>query len=361
MATQEYQADLLWALEMLAWDADLMPQAARLLARLAAETPPRRTGNRPDSALRQVFPQTYAPLSRRFEVIDRILQAYPAVGWNLLLQLAPHAHDISEPSPHPLWRDFMPERIEPLTPREVFKANQEVEKRLLDNAGQDAGRWASLLARWSNFDPAWRLPAVEVLARVAPTVEDPLAREHLRDGLRGLVRKHRNFAQADWALDEEDLVPLEAILDGMTAGSAAERRRWLFQTPGFLSMHSSYEETAGQLRSAQQEAVEDLLAELDDHSIIAFAETIRLRRDFGDAIGCSTVSHVRKRRLLAIALDLDGDVGAELSSGLLFGLSRAPGQPRLEALWDEGVTARWSDRALLRIALQLPGNEFDLG
>ncbi len=75
MATQEYLADLLWTLEMLARDADLMPQAARLLARLVAETPPRLTGNRPDSSLRQVFvsrfPQTYAPLSRRFEVIDR--------------------------------------------------------------------------------------------------------------------------------------------------------------------------------------------------------------------------------------------------------------------------------------------------
>ena len=360
MATQEYQADLLCALEMLAWDADLMPQAALLLARLVAETPPRRTGNRPDPALRQVFvswfPQTYAPLSRRFEVIDRILQTYPAVGWNLLLQLAPHAHDISEHSPHPLWRDFMPERIEPLTPREVFKANQEVEKRLLDNAGHDVGRWASLLDSWSNFDPPWRAAAVEVLAQVAPMVEEPLAREHLRDRLRSLVRKHRNFAQADWALDEEDLVPLDAILGGMTGGSAAERRRWVFQTADFLSMHS-FEETARKIQSVQQEAAEDLLAELDDDGIIAFAETIRLKRNFGDTIGCSIVPHVRKRRLLAIALDLDGDVGAELSSGLLFGLCREPGQPWLEALWDEGVTARWSDRALLRMALQLPGNE----
>ena len=80
----------------------------------------------------------------------------------------------------------MPERIEPLTPREVFKANQEVEKRLLDNAGHDVGRWASILNRWSNFDPAWRVAAVEVLVRVAPIVEEPLAREHLRDQLRSL-------------------------------------------------------------------------------------------------------------------------------------------------------------------------------
>ena len=171
MTTQEYQADLLWALEMLAWDADLLSQAARLLARLTAETPPRRTGNRPDGSLRKVFlswiPQTYAPLARRFEVVDRILQAYPAIGWNLLLQLAPQSYDTSEPSPHPLWRDFMPEEgVEPLTRRELFKANSEVEKRLLDNAGEDAGRWASLLDAWSNFDPDWRAAAVKVLARV---------------------------------------------------------------------------------------------------------------------------------------------------------------------------------------------------
>ena len=88
-------------------------------------------------------------------------------------------------------------------------------------------------------------------------------------------------------------------------------------------MHSSYEETARQIRSAQLEAAEDLLAKLDDDGIIAFAETIRLKRDFGDAIGCLTVLDVRKRRLLAISLDLDGEVGTELSSGLLFGVPRA--------------------------------------
>ena len=64
----------------------------------------------------------------------------------------------------------MPERLEPLTPREVFKANREVEKRLLDNAGHDAGRWASLLDSWPNFDPAWRAEAVKLLGQVAPAV-----------------------------------------------------------------------------------------------------------------------------------------------------------------------------------------------
>ena len=361
MTTQEYQADLLWALEMLAWDADMLPQAARLLARLVAETPTRRTGNRPGASLRRVFlswyPQTYASLSRRFEVIDRILHAFPAVGWNLLLQLAPHAHDTTEPSPHPLWRDFMPERLEPLTRREVFKANREVEKRLLDNAGHDVGRWASLLDGWSNFDPAWRAEAGRALAQVAPAVREPAEREYLRDRLRSLVRKHRNFAQADWALDEEDLTPLESVLNRMTAGTAAERRRWLFQTPDFMSPNADFHEMGQQLRAAQREAVEDLLGELDDEGLVAFAGTVRLQRDLGMMAGLSSLSPSRKRRLLETTLDLDGDTGAEFSSGLIVGVCEDVGFSALDKLWDEAATGRWSDRALLRIALLMPSNE----
>ena len=93
------------------------------------------------------------------------------------------------------------------------------------------------------------------------------------------MRKHRNFAQADWALDEEDLTPLEAVLNRMTAGTAAERRRWLFQTPDFMSPNADFHEMGQQLRAAQREAVEDLLGELDDDGIIAFADTVRLKRE----------------------------------------------------------------------------------
>ena len=39
------------------------------------------------------------------------------------------------------------EGVEPLTRRKLFKANGEVEKRLLDNAGEDAGRWALAAGR----------------------------------------------------------------------------------------------------------------------------------------------------------------------------------------------------------------------
>ena len=188
-------------------------------------------------------------------------------------------------------------------------------------------------------------------------MRDETHREYLRDRLRSLIRKHRNFADADWALEESDLAPLEAVLNSMTAGSAAERRRWLFQSPDFMSMRADFEEMAERLRAAQREAAEDLLAELDDPGIQAFAATVRLKRDLGMAIGLAGVADERKRRLLAATIDLEGEVAGDLSSGLIVALCHSGGPGALDALWQEAAAAAWGVRALLRIALLMPGNE----
>jgi transcriptional regulator with XRE-family HTH domain len=360
MTTQEYQANLLWALELLAWSEELFPRAGILLARLVAEDPGGRTGNRPASALRRVFvswyPQTYAPLARRLDVIDRIVQEFPAVGWNLLLQLAPQLHDTSDPSPHPVWRDFMPDQVEPVTQHAVYKANSAIERRLLDNVGEEVGRWLSLLDSWTNFSPAWRENAVQRLTHFATALNDPAAREPLRDRLRSLIRKHINFVDADWAMSAEELTPLQVILDSMTIGSAVERWRWAFQaTDQFMSPSYSYEEMNQRLVAAQAEAAVELLDELDDASLLAFAETIRFKVYLGMGIGQGGATPARKQALLRLALDLDGETGSELSRGLLIGLY--PDAQSLEALWSLAIEEHWSERALLRIALAMPVNE----
>jgi transcriptional regulator with XRE-family HTH domain len=360
LTTQEYQSDLLWALELLAWSEDLLPRAALLLARLSAEDPGGRTLNRPASALRRVFlawyPQTYAPLGRRLEVIDRIVEAHPEVGWNLLLQLAPQFHDTTDPSPHPVWRDFMPDRVEPVTSHAVFKSNTAVEHRLLDNAGDNVQRWLSLLDSWTNFSPAWREEAVVQLTHFALGLDNPADREPLRDRLRSLIRKHINFAEADWAMSVDDLAPLQVILDGMTIGSAVERWRWAFQaTDQFMSPSLSYEEMNQRLLNVQSEAAAELLAELDDAGLIEFAETIRFQLNLGIVIGQGSAPPGRKEALLRLALDLDGDAGFELSRGLMFGVYKD--RQSLETLWLRALSEGWSERALLRIALALPVGE----
>ena len=109
MTRTEYLADLLWALEMLARSPDHLLQSALLLARLDSVDPGGKWGNRPGASLRRILlswsPQTYAGPEQRLKVVDAIAKRFPQVGWNLLVRLAPRAHDTSDFSPMPDWRD----------------------------------------------------------------------------------------------------------------------------------------------------------------------------------------------------------------------------------------------------------------
>ena len=77
-------------------------------------------------------PQTYAKPAQRLKVIDQIVLQLPAVGWKLLLALAPRFHDTSQPSSKPNWRDFTPDEPEAITWQSLAAAAHAIGERLLD-------------------------------------------------------------------------------------------------------------------------------------------------------------------------------------------------------------------------------------
>jgi hypothetical protein len=63
------------------------------------------------------------------------------------------------------------------------------------------------------------------------------------------------------------------------------------------------------------------------------------------AIGLAGVTDDRKRRLLEATIDLEGEVAADLSSGLIVALCHSGGPGALDALWQEAAAAAWGARA----------------
>jgi hypothetical protein len=230
----EYLSELLWTLEMLARSPDYLAPSALLLAHLDTLDDDDKRGNRPATSLRQIFvpwsPETYATLEERLKVIDSILRQFPDAGWKLLLSLAPRAHDSTEPSPQPEWRDFNQNRHEaPDRDLEFRRSAQEIGRRLLDHGGTSGARWRSLIGLWSSFGSRWRSEAAAKLADYAKGEPSPKEQEALRDGLRKLLSQHRNFAGADWAMPADVLAPLDEIFRSLEPTSPAERYRWLFK------------------------------------------------------------------------------------------------------------------------------------
>ncbi|KER73656.1 XRE family transcriptional regulator [Burkholderia cepacia] len=362
MYRTEYLANLLWALETLARSPDYLVKAALLLVRLHEIDPGGKWSNRPFPSLRRIFvswsPQTYATPAERLKVIDTILRRHPTVGWALLLAISPRFHDVTEPSAKPNWRDFTPDEREEVTLPVLAATANAIGLRLLKHVGSDTKRWLQLLDVWSNFDTEWRKLAVEQLAVVARRLAEPDEIESMRDGLRSLLSQHRAFADAQWAMGEDALIPLDTILEILQPTGVQERVRWLFR-PGAapLGLNVDWLAQQAELRQSQDEAAAELLGELTPDELFAFAVTITMRRDLGVGIANSSVPDELKYALMKRGMLASEFAETELGLGILYGLkvrAGTDGDSWVRSLWKRAIAEEWGIDAELRIVQALP-------
>ncbi|MEW6018783.1 MAG: helix-turn-helix transcriptional regulator [Pseudomonadota bacterium] len=360
MHPTEYLSNLLWSLEMLARSPDYLMRAALVLAHLDHIDPGGTWGNRPAASLRRIFltwsPQTYATLEQRLKVIDRLLKAFPQVGWKLLLNLAPRNHDTSQPSSKANWRDFSSDQPEIITWQSVAEAARAVGARLLANVGDEASRWCELLEHWANFEPAWRKQAAEQFEAVARKVTDPVAAETLRDKLRGVLQRHRVYSTAQWAMPEADLLALDVIVDILQPSSVEDRVRWLFR-PGHHVPGRDWRTQREDLEAAQIQAAEALLAERSADELFAFASTVSLHHALGIAIARAEAPADVKFALMKRGLLAEEGSAAEVGVGVLAGLKVEAGERGADwvhDVWRQAIDETWGESAEVRVVHQLP-------
>jgi DNA-binding transcriptional regulator YiaG len=359
LTRREYLSDLLWALEMLGRSPDYHPRAAVLLAHLDEVDPGGKQGNRPAASLRRIFvtwtPQTYASPEQRLKAIDLIVKRFPKVGWRLLVALAPRHYDTSEPSPHPNWRDFTPDEKENITWGVVARATEQIGERLLSQVGCIGVRWESLLDLWANFDQAWRVKAARKLSEYARGLSNSADIECLRDKIRDIIQKHRNFSDADWAIPEGQLKSLDEIFGMLQPAGPEERHRWLFRpNPNFFRPNVAWEDLQTEHVATQRVAAEELLTVLSPARFLDFGETVTLNHALGFSIANADVSEEIKTEVIVAALRDNRDSSADISMGVLTGLANRNGVSWLDALWERAKLEQWGEEPELRIVRALP-------
>lgn len=102
------QTGLLWALETLAWRADLLIRVVDILGELSMQRIDDNWVNKPENSLADILrswlPQTAAPIECRIAALERLAQKFPEVGWRTCIgQL--ESHQTSSGSHRPNWRN----------------------------------------------------------------------------------------------------------------------------------------------------------------------------------------------------------------------------------------------------------------
>lgn len=223
---------VLFALETLAWDPELLPRVSIILARLAAVDPGGKLRNRPINSLRSIFlvwaPNTYASLAQRMSAIDAISTAVPEIGWQLIKRILPSLHDTGEVTSEPRIRDVSPAPLEILTAQIRNDGFVQVVEHALDLAAGHATRLQSLLKRATNLGPHDRLRLIELIdqyfAGHPPTVDD-----QLWDELRKFIKHNEQYKEASWAISESELTKFREVLAGNEPKDILARSKWLFE------------------------------------------------------------------------------------------------------------------------------------
>lgn len=232
MGPSSNHSSLLWALERLSWSPELLPMVTLILGRLSNHDPNSnsRMINRPKNSLRDTFllwnPQTYACLDERLKVLDLLIEKYPDVGWNLLIDLMPKDHDTVNVRPKTIWRQFSEDPKAEFNISEHYTSVKEIINRLLTHVGYDGQQWFELLENFPGLPVDERNRIIEQLSCDIDKISD--GRDELWTKLREIISRHRSYPDSDWALPEEELQNLEKIYLSLEPEDSIDKFSWLF-------------------------------------------------------------------------------------------------------------------------------------
>lgn len=209
-----YISGLLWALEGLAWKPDDLPKVARILADLASIDPGGQWTSRPANSLADIFlpwhVQTVASFEDRKAAVETVLREQPLVGWNLLLSLLPHSHRSTSGCHRPTWREYIPrDWKDSVLQSEYWEQITAYTELAIDLAKKDTEKLGELINRLSDLPESAQEKLLLHLTSKEVVSLPEAERLPIWEKLESLVRHHRRFSDADWALPEEVVKKIE--------------------------------------------------------------------------------------------------------------------------------------------------------
>ena len=269
---------LLWALEMLAWDPELLLRVATDLAALARIDPGGHLANRPIRSLSTIFtpwlPQTYASTEQRLAAIDDVIRREPEIGWQLVLTLLPAHQDTVMPTPRPRLREAGASKQQTLTRELVHTTYREVVNRAIALASTDLDRTVSLVRTMAPFTRPEMLEICNRLRSLIGSIPSE-RRMALWDELRKLVSMHTTHQEAQWAFPAEIREELDGIVRDLEPANALLRTKWLFDQfyPDLPEAPSGSRVDA--VEEARLAAVRRLYAEAGDRGVLELAGAVK--------------------------------------------------------------------------------------
>ncbi|HMR99293.1 MAG TPA: hypothetical protein PKE62_08550 [Anaerolineales bacterium] len=292
LLSSNYMTGLLWALETLAWDPDYLSRATILLGELASRDPGGQSGNRPASSLATIFlpwfPQTTASLTKRVSAVKTLLTEIPDVGWKLLVSLLPQHHSFSSGTRRPAWRATIPDDWRRgVTHAEYFEQITAYSELAINEAKKDISKLTTLIENMETLPQ----PALEqMLAYLGSDSITSLPEEEnlsLWNKLLDLIKKHRRFPQAEWAMPADLVTRIATLTERLAPVTPFYQHQRIFKDHYYdlFDADGDYEAQMKELEKRRQTAIEEIIAGGGSQLVLEFAQAVQSARAVGISFG----------------------------------------------------------------------------
>lgn len=352
---------LLWALEGLAWDPNLLGRVTLILGKLAKLDPGGKLANRPINSLRDIFllwlPHTYATLKQRSGAIDILIRQEPEIGWKLLISLMPRGDDVSFPT-YKLrfrWRQFSNKIDNRVTIKEYIESISTIVDKILKNVGKDSEKWAEIMEHYSDLPPQERERIIRELSSLVDLIND--SQLGFWNKLREILSDHRSFPDAKWALPEKELKEIEKIYNRLEPKDIMKRYLWLFDDwPKLLEgkEREDYKKFEQIVTQKRIKAIQDIKAKLGTEGLIKLAEQSKNSHIVGTITAELPLADGEEESLFSLLSAEDKKVS--FVQGYIWRKAFKNGDTWIKEVVDKALSKQWNSIKVINLFLALPQN-----
>jgi hypothetical protein len=287
-----YMSGILWALEMLAWDQEYLVRVVIILGELAERDPGGNWVNRPINSLNTIFlpwlPQTCASVVKRKTAIETLILENPEVAWNLLISLLPNSQQTSSGSYKPSWREMITDDcIKPVNRLEYWEQTAIFAELAISMAKKDLAKLSNLIDHLNDLPPSACEQLLTYLSSDEITSRPESDKLRLWNKIIDLVKNHRKYAGAKWAMTPEQVDKIAYVADLLAPRAPMFSHQRLFS--GRLFDLSEWGDTSDEqikkLDEARQRAVNEIFGIGGVQAVLDFAKEVDSPSLVGFAVG----------------------------------------------------------------------------
>lgn len=351
-----YMSGLLWSLETLAWSPEFLSRVSVILADIASFDPGGNWANRPSNSLADIFlpwhMQTTAPFEKRKSAVEAVIREQPVVGWKLLLALLPHNRGFTSGCHRPVWRDFIPrDWKEGVLRTEYWEQITAYIDLAVALSKSDSTKLCELIKRISDLPKSAHESLLEHLNSDAIVSLPEVDRLPLWEALDGVVRRHRKYSDADWALPEDAVNKIAETAQTLEPVSPEYKYHHLFGGRDFdlYDEKGNYDDQRRRLDEARQAALLAVTGDGDIDAALNFASKVAAPYEVGRALGVIG-SNEMENSILPLLLDSEDETSVRVVAGFIWARFW-----KLKTEWVDAVLDRgWSPEHQSKFLTLLP-------